>query len=279
MCITRAEPVVTVCSAMGYARGRSLATNCTTYYYITNLQGDVMYLIDANENTVAAYEYDPYGNIVSATGTMAEINPLRYRGYYYDAELEMYYLQSRYYDPQISRFINADIVLDAEYVIGFNLFTYCRNSPINAIDESGCLTVEITQTGNQKYRFVCKLTDLDIREAKRYISITQIKINIALQSLGIVFAVPTGGTSLILNVIGIATEALNQFLNTQIDYYNYGKGAVLSFDFGILKYYMYTPKYGKVKTLFGVHFIIVGFSRHTCYQAYLRSIPRLTWNK
>jgi RHS repeat-associated protein len=87
----------------------ALKYNGTTYYYITNLQGDVMYLVDANENTVASYEYDPYGNIVSATGTMAEINPLRYRGYYYDAELEMYYLQSRYHDHQIGRFIKTNI--------------------------------------------------------------------------------------------------------------------------------------------------------------------------
>jgi RHS repeat-associated protein len=87
----------------------ALKHNGTTYYYINNLQGDVMYLIDANENTVASYEYDPYGNIVSATGTMAEINPLRYRGYYYDAELEMYYLQSRYHDHQIGRFIKTNI--------------------------------------------------------------------------------------------------------------------------------------------------------------------------
>ena len=71
----------------------ALKYNGTTYYYITNLQGDVMYLIDANENTVAAYEYDPYGNIVSATGAMAEITPLRYRGYYYDPELEFPDLQ------------------------------------------------------------------------------------------------------------------------------------------------------------------------------------------
>ena len=71
----------------------ALKYNGTAYYYITNLQGDVMYLLDANENTVASYEYDPYGTIVSAIGTMAEINPLRYRGYYYDAELEFPDLQ------------------------------------------------------------------------------------------------------------------------------------------------------------------------------------------
>ena len=116
----------------------ALKYNGTTYYYITNLQGDVMYLIDANENTVASYEYDPYGNIVSATGTMAEINPLRYRGYYYDAELDMYYLQSRYYDPQIGRFINADVYASTGAgVLGCNMFAYCNNTPVNATDPTG----------------------------------------------------------------------------------------------------------------------------------------------
>ena len=118
----------------------ALKYNGTTYYYITNLQGDVMYLLDANENTVASYEYDPYGNIVSASGTMAEVNPLRYRGYYYDTELDMYYLQSRYYDPQISRFINADDVsmLGASgTALGYNLFAYCENNPINNCDATG----------------------------------------------------------------------------------------------------------------------------------------------
>ena len=77
--------------ALIYNNGSSTAT----YYYITNLQGDVMYLVDSNGNQVAAYTYDPYGKILSAYGSMAEINPLRYRGYYYDAETGFYYLQSR----------------------------------------------------------------------------------------------------------------------------------------------------------------------------------------
>lgn len=121
----------------------ALNYNGSTYYYITNLQGDVMYLIDANENIVATYEYDPYGNIVSATGTMAEINPLRYRGYYYDAELEMYYLQSRYYDPQIGRFINADeFASTGQSILGCNMFAYCSNNPINNSDTSGRFWIE-----------------------------------------------------------------------------------------------------------------------------------------
>ena len=72
-----------------------------TYYYITNLQGDVTYLINGSGTTVARYSYDPYGQIQLAFGSMAEVNPLRYRGYYYDSETGYYYLQSRYYDPEI----------------------------------------------------------------------------------------------------------------------------------------------------------------------------------
>ena len=110
----------------------------SVYYYITNLQGDVMYLVDADGSIVASYEYDPYGNIISATGSMANLNPLRYRGYYYDTELEMYYLQSRYYDPQIGRFINADSYASTgQGVLGCNMFAYCANNPINCIDSSG----------------------------------------------------------------------------------------------------------------------------------------------
>ena len=103
----------------------ALKSGSSVYYYITNLQGDVMYLIDAQGNTVASYEYDPYGNIISATGSMAEINPLRYRGYYYDTELEMYYLQSRYYDPQIGRWLIPNC--QPSYVlrlVGFTLIAY-----------------------------------------------------------------------------------------------------------------------------------------------------------
>ena len=109
-----------------------------TYYYITNLQGDVMYLADASGNEVAAYDYDPYGKIISATGAMAEINPLRYRGYYYDSETGFYYLQSRYYDPEICRFINADSYASTgDGFTGLNMFAYCNNNPANRIDPDG----------------------------------------------------------------------------------------------------------------------------------------------
>ena len=66
---------------------------------MTNLQGDVVMLLDSSGTVVAEYSYNAWGLPLSATGTMAEMNPIRYRGYYYDAETGFYYLQSRYYDP------------------------------------------------------------------------------------------------------------------------------------------------------------------------------------
>lgn len=110
----------------------------STYYYILNLQGDVVQLIDANGVMQAEYIYSPWGEIISAEGDLAEINPLRYRGYYYDTETGFYYLQSRYYDPQNHRFINADCIAKTEYLsISTNVFVYCLNSPVYCIDSSG----------------------------------------------------------------------------------------------------------------------------------------------
>ncbi len=116
----------------------ALNYNGTTYYYITNLQGDVLGLIDASGNSVASYTYDPYGKVLTATGAMAETNPLRYRGYYYDSETELYYLQSRYYDPTTCRFINADAYASTgQGVLGHNMFAYCLNNAVNGSDSCG----------------------------------------------------------------------------------------------------------------------------------------------
>lgn len=112
--------------------------NGTVYYYVTNLQGDVMRIVDASQNIVTSYDYDPYGKVISATGTLANINPLRYRGYVYDQETGFYYLQSRYYDPAIGRFINADSYASTgQGIIGHNMFTYCSNNPMVYSDFTG----------------------------------------------------------------------------------------------------------------------------------------------
>ena len=122
----------------------------TTYYYITNLQGDVMELVDANGNTVASYTYSPYGKVLTAEGALAETNPLRYRGYYYDSESGLYYLQSRYYDPNTGRFINADSYAGTgQGVLGYNMFAYCNNTPIQFKDQAGTACVDAYHSGSE----------------------------------------------------------------------------------------------------------------------------------
>ena len=110
-----------------------------TYYYILNLQGDVVQIIDKTGVLQAEYVYSPWGEIISAEGDLAEINPLRYRGYYYDSETGFYYLRSRYYDPENHRFINADTYAstDSGDAISCNMFAYCGNNPVMRGDENG----------------------------------------------------------------------------------------------------------------------------------------------
>ena len=117
----------------------ALKYNGTVYYYVTNLQGDVVRIVDASGNTVASYDYDPYGKVISATGTLAEVNPIRYRGYYYDNETGLYYLQNRYFDPTTARWLNTDRAISGigGNILGYNLFQYCFNNPMNMSDASG----------------------------------------------------------------------------------------------------------------------------------------------
>ena len=113
----------------------------STYYYILNLQGDVVQIIDANGVMQAEYVYSPWGEIISAEGDLAEINPLRYRGYYYDSETGFYYLQSRYYDPENHRFINADSYLSTgRGTVAQNMYAYADNSPVMNTDSCGNYT-------------------------------------------------------------------------------------------------------------------------------------------
>ena len=114
------------------------------YYYLVSVQGDVSAILDSGGKIAASYDYDAWGNCTvynSDDAAIGNLNPLRYRGYYYDAETGFYYLQSRYYDPAICRFINADTF--ANGLLSANMFAYCENNPIMRTDETGELTASI----------------------------------------------------------------------------------------------------------------------------------------
>ncbi len=127
--------------------GMSAGSN--RYFYIRNAQNDITGLIDEAGNRVVEYKYDSWGRLLSTTGSLASTigkrNPFRYRGYYYDEETGMYYLQSRYYDPEIQRFLNADeiIVVTAtmDRLDNSNLFEYCLNNPVNHLDSEGNISL------------------------------------------------------------------------------------------------------------------------------------------
>ena len=126
------------------------------YYYGRNVQGDVIELYQSGA-LIATYEYDAWGKLVSvknASGAeiadtlesthAAAVNPIRYRGYYYDHETGYYYLNSRYYDPEVGRFINADgYVSTGQGILGTNMFAYCENNPVSRVDPTGHFWSEI----------------------------------------------------------------------------------------------------------------------------------------
>ena len=132
-----------------------LRYNNADYYYEKNLQGDIIGIFDTDGNVVVNYAYDAWGRILSVGGTMAwtlgQINPFRYRSYYYDVETGLFYVGSRYYDPEIGRFINADVpemMLLSDNIIGTNLFAYCYNNPVNYADPTGHAGFSITKAVN-----------------------------------------------------------------------------------------------------------------------------------
>lgn len=115
--------------------------NGDEYFYVKNLQNDIIGIVNASGTLCVTYTYDAWGNATiggSLASTLGVDNPFRYRGYYYDKETQYYYLQSRYYNPKFGRFINADNQFnDDDSIVGTNLFTYCYNNPINIVDYNG----------------------------------------------------------------------------------------------------------------------------------------------
>ena len=131
----------------------TVAYNGATYYYSLNLQGDVVAIRDNTGVIVVSYTYDAWGNVTvhysededlaGLSNTLGVLNPLRYRGYVYDVETGLYYLQSRYYNPQWGRFISADSYISTgQGVLGHNMFAYCNNNPVGFKDPSGAMAIE-----------------------------------------------------------------------------------------------------------------------------------------
>ena len=122
-------------------RVKNGSTN-TDYFYYKNIQGDITAIVNSAGQKVVEYSYDAWGKVLSVSGSLASTigasNPYRYRGYWFDQETGLYYLQSRYYDPQAGRFVNADrYISTGQGALGYNMFAYCQNSPVQLIDPNG----------------------------------------------------------------------------------------------------------------------------------------------
>ena len=121
--------------------------NGAKYYYIRNLQSDIIGILDNSGNQVVSYTYDSWGKLLSIEGsakdTIGVQNPFRYRGYYYDTETGFYYLNSRYYDPAVGRWLSPEPNVytngfdNGAGLTGYNVYSYCANNPISFSDSKG----------------------------------------------------------------------------------------------------------------------------------------------
>ena len=118
-----------------------------TYFYLIDIIGNIVGLVDENGNIVVEYDYSSYGKVEVKKDTVgiSKKDHIRYKGYIYDEETKLYYLISRYYDPEIGRFISPDSVeyIEPSSISGLNLYVYCCNDPINMYDPSGNFAISI----------------------------------------------------------------------------------------------------------------------------------------
>ena len=199
--------------------------NGITYLYRKNVQGDVTHIYKQEEDKplilVAQYVYDAWGNIdiLQNTDGIATLNPFRYRSYYFDEETGLYYLQSRYYDPELGRFISADSIeyLDPETIGGLNLYAYCENNPVMGVDPEG------TWNWGHFWKIVAAVAIVVAVTA-----LTVVTAGAAAAALG-VSATAVMVTTAVCGVVGGVAEIVGQCVNNGIDNLNLWDVAVETF--------------------------------------------------
>ena len=214
--------------------------NTVPYYFLKNQQGDIIGITDCNGNAIARYSYDAWGVctiVQDASGCgIAAINPFRYRGYYYDAEIGMYYLQSRYYNPSVGRFVNADmseIVTTVDGVFGHNLFTYCENNPSNDRDISGYISIKdiLSQIKNflnkaiQKIKAFIQKNVFNYDKRKRILSVKTSTMALVIDTAIaiIVRKIIYNGVKLAMNAALRITAIRTSFINTLFNFLLFDK--------------------------------------------------------
>lgn len=111
--------------------------NGSKYFYIKDIFNNILGLVDENGNVVAKYIYGAYGNLIHSEGSV--YNPIRYKGYYFDDETGFFYCKSRYYVPELCRWLNMDnpAFLEMDDITKMNLFSYCHGNPVMYYDPDG----------------------------------------------------------------------------------------------------------------------------------------------
>ena len=146
--------------------------NNQTYFYQKNLQDDIIAILNINFEKIVEYQYDSWGNIISmidnSNCNLGNINPFRYRSYYFDVETQLYYLNARYYSPALKKFISPDTILKINgKMIECNLYSYAGNNPINYIDVDGTFRINIGKKIKQKFNSLKKKASKKIKEIKK----------------------------------------------------------------------------------------------------------------
>ena len=263
--------------------------NGTQYFYLTNPMGDVIGIVDFRGNIVCEYVYDEWGKVLDVYVehkdnaeyvSAANANPIRYRGYYYDAETSYYYLQSRYYDPSICRFINADIPeiaqMSKNIPVGTNLFAYCSNDPINKVDIFGFISTSVAKISKNEIKIIFKLTDSDIRKIVYGISVYIIIYDAAIAIAGKLLIIPTyGAPAVAATIVGVLKSAFASLIIAYINYNNYGKGAKIEvyMKYGIKTFCSPVWRY----TRWGSR--ILYLKKYKVPYYYFSRIPKITWYK